>query len=79
MTTMSEKIYAVFVSNLQAAMQSSGLSQSELARRLDVTPSYVSQLLSGHRRPGLDTLEKIARVLEMEPSDLLQKKVGHHC
>ena len=71
---MSQVIYRCFVEAVRDRMAELGLSQSDLARRLDVTPSYVSQMLSGHRRPGLDSLEDFAKALEMQPSDLVREK-----
>ncbi|HUX15132.1 MAG TPA: helix-turn-helix transcriptional regulator, partial [Phycisphaerae bacterium] len=39
------------------------LTQRELARLLDVSDAYVSQLLNGDNTPTLETVEKIARAL----------------
>jgi transcriptional regulator with XRE-family HTH domain len=52
-------------------MDEVNVSQSEIARRMGVTPSYVSQILSGHRRPGLDTLEAVADALGCDPAELI--------
>jgi len=68
---MSAVLQRRFVSRLRERMQSAGVSQSDLARRMAVTPSYVSQILSGHRRPGLDTLEAVATALECDPAELI--------
>ena len=71
---MSQVLYNAFVANVRERMAMQGLSQADLAKRLKVTPSYISQILSGHRRPGLDALEAFGRVLDTEPSELIQKK-----
>jgi transcriptional regulator with XRE-family HTH domain len=73
--SVSEELAAAFRENVRARMTALGLSQSELADALGVTPSYVSQLLSGHRRPGLDGLGDMASVLKTDPTDLLHRKV----
>ena len=75
---MSKRLYAAFVANVRNRMADLALSQKDLAERLGVTQGYVSQILSGHRRPGLDTLDDFARVLDTEPSDLIEllKKVA---
>lgn len=70
---MSQRIYSAFVANVRERMDELGLSQSELAGLLGVTRSYVSQILSGHRRPGLDTLETFADALQMKPEDLIRE------
>lgn len=72
---MSAKLYLVFLANVRERMEALNMSQAELANRMKVTPSYVSQLLSGHRRPGLDGLEDMAKALEVEPSDLIAKRI----
>lgn len=33
--------------------------KGDFARRLGIPPSYLSQILSGHRRPGFDLMVKI--------------------
>jgi transcriptional regulator with XRE-family HTH domain len=53
-------------------MEELDLSQSELAKQLKVTPSFVSQLLNGHLRPGLDTLDNFAKALKCEAADLIR-------
>lgn len=69
---MSKRIYTAFVDNVRERMADLGLSQKDLAERLGVTQGYVSQILSGHRRPGLDSLDDFARVLDAQPADLIR-------
>lgn len=38
--------------------ESLGLSVSEFARRLNYTPSFISQIENGVRNPGLSVLKK---------------------
>lgn len=44
--------YDSFVYNLNLLMTTLELGNSELARALNFDPSYISRILSGHRRPG---------------------------
>jgi transcriptional regulator with XRE-family HTH domain len=44
---------------LLAWLRRSALQRQELAAQLGVSKAYVSQILAGVRRPGLDTLVKI--------------------
>lgn len=72
---MSARLYSIFISNVRDRMAELNLTQAALADRLKVTPSHISQLLSGHRRPGLEGLEDMGKALDMEPSDLLRKRI----
>jgi transcriptional regulator with XRE-family HTH domain len=38
-----------------------GLSQQELARKMDTTQSAVARLESGHHPPSMSTLKKLAK------------------
>ena len=72
---MPQDLYRAFVDNVRHRMQQLDITQSELAGRLKVDPSYVSQILNGHRRPGLDSLDSFARALGVEPQDLIRRLV----
>lgn len=51
-----------------------GLSQSEMARLVGVTPSTVSQVESNLIHPSLPALLKMAEVLGVEPADLFKSR-----
>ena len=65
-----------FRQNLRDMLNDRGLTQAELAERLKCTPAYVSHLMTGHRTPQLDTLEKLSQALKCEPADFLKEKSG---
>jgi transcriptional regulator with XRE-family HTH domain len=46
------------------------MKHSELAKVMNVTVAYISQLVTGHRRPGRETLLKLSNVLDV-PVDTL--------
>jgi transcriptional regulator with XRE-family HTH domain len=46
-----------------------GLSNREVARRLGMSPSYLSKLLSGAADLRLDHLIRICKAVEMEPAE----------
>lgn len=71
---MSQKLAHAFTQNVRHRMADLGINQVELARRLGVGESFVSQMLSGHRRPGLESLDSFAQALEMEAADLIREK-----
>lgn len=64
-----------FSLELKTARMSVGVSQSVLARRIDVDPSYISRLESGERQPASrDFVRKLAKALRVgveQENDLL--------
>ncbi len=50
-----------------------GISQEELAHRAGLHRTYVSDLERGVRNPSLDSVEKLARALELSMSQLFEK------
>lgn len=66
-----------FVANLRSMLVDHGLTQSDLAAKVGVTPAYISQLLSGHRTPQLETLEKLAKAMNCRAAELISEKVAH--
>jgi transcriptional regulator with XRE-family HTH domain len=47
------------------------LKQVELAKRLEISSSYLSEIESGSKVPGLDLLEKYSQVFKMPVSSIL--------
>lgn len=47
------------------------LSQVELARRLNISNSYLSEIESGIKKPGLDLLEQYEVVFQIPVSSIL--------
>ena len=60
-----------FALRVREAMESERVSQSELARRMSVTPSMVSQYINGLRSPGLDVVERFSRALNIDDPTIL--------
>lgn len=56
---------------IRALMGRKRISGAELARRLDVSPMWVSYRLAGKQEIGLTDLERIASALGVTPVDLL--------
>ena len=53
------------------AIEESGLTQTELAKRLGVKQPTIGQYLSGRAMPALDTFANLCAVLDVDPSDIL--------
>lgn len=56
---------------IRAAREARGLSLRELARRVDVSPSFVSQLERGRANPSVGTLYALVSVLGISLNELL--------
>lgn len=59
------------------AMENSGVTRSELARRLNVSPAYVTKILRGHANLSLESLAKVAFALDLKWECLLVSKNAH--
>jgi transcriptional regulator with XRE-family HTH domain len=57
-----------FTEGLHKIMESNGISRSELARRLGVSPAYVTKVLRGNVNFTLDSMERLARAAGGEVS-----------
>jgi transcriptional regulator with XRE-family HTH domain len=56
----AEKLAVAFLAELNAFMQAHGVSNAELARRVDVSPAYVTKLFRGSSNLTIETLTKFA-------------------
>ncbi len=56
---------------LAEEIKNSGLTQTEIARRLGVKQPTVGQYLSGRAMPALDTFANLCIVLDLDPSYIL--------
>ena len=53
------------------AIRQSGLTQSELARRLGIVQQTISEYLRGRSMPALDTLANLCEVLDLDANAVL--------
>lgn len=67
------RLRGVVAKNLRRLRQAKGLSQEELADRADINRNYVGLLEREEHAATVDMLEKLAAVLEVDPSALLAK------
>jgi transcriptional regulator with XRE-family HTH domain len=61
----------VFAANLRRLRHQKGMSQEELAFRAKINRTYASKLETGSTWAGLEIIGKVARVLNVEPAELL--------
>lgn len=57
--------------NVKALRTAAGMSQEELAARLDVDQAYISRIEAGEKNPTILTIWHIAQALYTTPSELL--------
>ena len=57
--------------NLQEELKLCGLSQSEIARRLNLSPRTVCHYFHGKKMPALDTFANLCKVLDFDPAQIL--------
>ncbi|CAL9982421.1 transcriptional regulator [Vibrio phage D81] len=63
-----------FGQSLQAAMEDKGIKQEELAKGVDKKQATISGYVNDKIDPGLSTVKKIAKFLDMSTSELLDYK-----
>lgn len=57
--------------HIRQARLEKGLSQEKLAELLDITPTHVKHLESGHRKPSVEVLLELASQLNMSVDNLV--------
>ncbi|TAL04288.1 MAG: XRE family transcriptional regulator [Rhodospirillaceae bacterium] len=67
-------IREIFAANLRRLRSDRGLSQEELAHEADVNRTYMSKLEKAGSYVGLEIIAKLAKVLDVEPAELLKIK-----
>ena len=67
------EIREVLALNLRKLRQAQGLSQEELAHRAEIDRTYVSALERSVYAAGIDVVDRLARVLGVDASDLLRR------
>ncbi len=67
------KIREVLALNVRRLRHARGLSQEELAHRAKIDRTYVSSIERCRYSAGVDVVDRVARVLGVEVSDLLKR------
>lgn len=75
MSALANQLQTNFRLNVASIMRRRGITQTALAASMGKTQGYISHLVSGKKSVknglGLDTVERIAAALEVEPHLLL--------
>ncbi len=67
------KLREIFATNLRRLRHASGLSQEELAHRAGLNRNYVGLLERAANSPTLDTIERLAAELTVDPVRFFEK------
>lgn len=57
---------------IQQLREDKGLSQMDLAYKSETSMAYVSKIENGHHAPGILLLIRMAYVLKVKPSEIIQ-------
>jgi len=68
------EIRETFALNLRKYRQAKGLSQEELAHLAELDRTYISPLERHVYAASIDVVARLARLLEVKPSDLLMEQ-----
>ena len=67
------RLRAIVARNLRRLRAERDITQEELAERAGINRNYVGMIEREENAPTVDTLEKLAEVLQVEPTSLLQR------
>lgn len=56
---------------LQEAIKQSGLTQTEIAKKINITSSSIAHYVKGDKMPALDTFANLCAVLDLDANDIL--------
>ena len=71
MKTIYAKEYRAILKKLKKARNKSGLTQTEIARRLGKPQSFISKIENGERRLDIIELKKITKLYKANINDIL--------
>lgn len=65
------KIYQTVGENIRTMRRRARLTQEQLAEKTDLNTNYIGEIERAEKKITLETLERIAKVLEVRISDLM--------
>lgn len=71
---MKRTLRQIFVENLKYYRTKKGLSQQVLAVKLDKSYNYINGIENNNTFPSVETIEQIAQILSIRPSQLFEEK-----
>ena len=58
-------------SQISEGIKSSGLTQTEIGKKLGISQQTVSHYIKGDKLPSLDTLANLCVLLDLDPAEVL--------
>lgn len=55
---------------LKKQIQDSGMSQNEVARKLDISIGYMSRIVNGKQEPRIDLFKNICKLFNKNPKEM---------
>ena len=71
-----KRLGSIFIKNLKDYRKKSGLTQAQLAEKVNVTPHYIGMLEMGRNFPANDLIERIANALNIEMYELFVESIS---
>lgn len=71
LSTVSKTFVNKFGANVRALREERELSQEELAAKAKLHRTHISLIERGKRQAGLETIEALAKALQVQPADLM--------
>ena len=64
----------MFGNNVRQLLKQKKITSRELATQIGVSPTYISNLLTGAKKPSMKVIDKLAAFFAVSPSELIAKK-----
>ena len=72
---IAQSLRILFAANLRRERETRGLSQEALADLCGLHRTYVGSVERGERNISVDNIERFSVALELDPAELLQRRV----
>jgi|TARA_Y100000310_G_scaffold299617_1_gene334623 transcriptional regulator with XRE-family HTH domain len=69
---MNNKAVKKFAENIKKIREAKGMSQGDIFRATNIDRAYICNLETGKQNPTLETIEKIARALDVGIDKLIK-------
>ncbi|MDR1836215.1 MAG: helix-turn-helix transcriptional regulator [Treponema sp.] len=71
-----KRLGTIFIKNLKEYRKKCGLTQEQLAEKVNVSPHYIGMLEMGRNFPATDLIERIAKALNIEMYELFVESLS---